>query len=456
MQLNYNEYLETRQQRGANCGFNPILLPDFLFDFQKHLVEWAIVKGRCALFEDCGLGKTPQQLVWAQNIVLHTGKPVLILAPLAVSSQTKREADKFNIDSYRSMDGSIKSNIIITNYEKLSYFNHNDFSGVVCDESSILKSFDGARKKEITEFMKKVPYRLLATATAAPNDYTELGTSSEALGFLGFIDMLNRFFKNDNNSSGLGRMFGEAPEWRFKGHAEIQFWRWVTSWARACRKPSDLGFDDNRFILPKLIETEHVVEAETLPEGYFLPVHASNLREQREEKKRTIKERCEKVLSIVSERKDQSIIWCQLNDEGDYLKKIIPDSVQISGKDSDDTKENVFVDFSNGSIKRLITKPKIGAWGMNWQNCCHIVYFPSHSYEQYYQSVRRCWRFGQKSNVDVDIVMTEGERKIMRNLQRKNIAAANMFSNLVSEMNNSLNLQKNINYNRKEIIPSWL
>lgn len=454
--VDYVEFLLSRQQRGADKGFDPVYIPDFLFDFQKHLVTWAIRSGRCALFEDCGLGKTPQQLVWAENVARKTDRPVLILAPLAVSSQTVREAEKFGIDCDLSRDGHVKNKITVTNYEKLCKFNASDFAGVVCDESSILKSFDGARKSEITEFMKRVEYRLLATATAAPNDYTELGTSSEALGFMGFMDMLNRFFKNDHNNSGTGRMYGEVVKWRFKGHAELPFWRWVTGWARACRKPSDIGFDDGRFILPSLIENEILVEPETMADGFLFNLPAATLPEQREEKKRTIRERCERVLELVEGRGDQSLIWCQLNDEGDFLEEIIPDSVQVSGADSDDKKEKIFLDFASGRIKRLITKPKIGAWGMNWQNCSHVVYFPSHSYEQYYQAVRRCWRFGQKSDVSVDIVMTEGERLIMKNLQRKNVAASKMFDNLVSEMNNSIKINTVKSFNKKEEFPSWL
>jgi hypothetical protein len=454
--LEYKDYLQNKNNLGADTGFEPVWIPDFLFDFQKALVEWAIRKGRAALFEDCGLGKTPQQLVWAENVARKTNKPVLILAPLAVSAQTVHEGEKFDIECIRSNDGKITGKIIITNYERLHYFNCNDFSGVVCDESSILKNFDGSFKAQITEFMRKVSYRLLATATAAPNDYIELGTSSEALGYLGFLDMLNRYFKNDNNNIGLRRMFGEAPKWRFKGHSQLPFWRWVTSWARACRKPSDLGFKDDKFILPKLIEIENLVEAEVIPDGCLFHFPASTLPEQREEKKRTIKERCNTVLEKVSGEKRQSLVWCQLNDEGNYLENIIPDSVQISGSDSDDKKERVFMEFANGNIKNLITKPKIGAWGMNWQNCNHIVYFPSHSYEQYYQAVRRCWRFGQKNDVTVDIVMTEGERKIMKNLQRKNESAMKMFNNLVLEMNNSVKHTSNIHYTKQEVLPQWL
>jgi len=454
--ITYKEFLENRRQLNSDSGFEPVYMPEFLFDFQKSLLEWGIKKGRCAFFEDCGLGKTPQQLVWAENIARHTGKNVLILAPLAVSYQTKRESEKFGINSYLSRDGQIKEKIIITNYEKLSCFKPDDFAGVACDESSILKSFDGAYKSEITEFMRRVPYRSLWTATAAPNDYVELGTSSEALGYLGFMDMLNRFFRNDNCNTAMTRQFGESVKFRLKGHAELPFWRWVTSWARACRKPADLGFDNGKFDLTELIEVEHLVEAETLPDGYFLPMHARNLPEQREEKRRTIKERCERVLSIVEKHQDQSLIWCQLNDEGDYLEKIIPDSVQISGSDSDDKKEKVFMGFADGNIKRVITKAKIGAWGMNFQKCCHIVYFPSHSYEQYYQAVRRCWRFGQQNPVTVDIILTEGERKIMRNLQRKNVAAAKMFENLVNEMNNFIHIKQTNKIVKKEEVPAWL
>jgi hypothetical protein len=454
--MEYFEYLTQKQQFGSMDGFNPVWMPDFLFDFQKSLVDWSLRKGRSALFCDCGLGKTPMQLVWAENILKKTGKPCLIITPLAVSFQTVLEGGKFGIECARSNSGESFKFTTITNYEQLHKFNYNDFAGVVCDESSILKNFEGAHKAEITEFMRKVPYRLLCTATAAPNDFTELGTSSEALGFLGFMDMLNRFFKNDNNNSGIRRLFGEAPTWRFKGHAEKPFWQWVTSWARACRKPSDLGFDDGPFVLPELIERENLVESESLPDGCFLPLHAKDNREQRAEKRRTIEERCQRVLDIVSKEEGQTVTWCQLNPEGDCLEKILPQSVQVSGRDSDDEKEDKFIAFTKGQIKNLITKPKIGAWGMNWQNCNHTISFPSHSYEQYYQSVRRFWRFGQKKPVIVDLVMTEGERKIMNNLQRKNRDAIIMFSNLVASMNDSLAVNKQTKFTKKEVLPSWL
>jgi predicted transposase YbfD/YdcC len=443
MTVSYEQFLENRRNIGCNSGFDPIFLPDYLFDFQKYLVEWAIRKGRGALFEDCGLGKTVQQLVWARNIFLKTGKPVLIAAPLAVSLQTSYEAEKFGLECVRSTNGKVTGETTITNYQKLHLFNPNDYSGVVCDESSILKSFDGKIKDLVTNFMRKVPYRLLATATAAPNDYIELGTSSEALGNIGFIDMLNRFFKNDNNNTTMRRMYGETPKYRLKGHAEIPFWQWVTSWAIACRKPSDLGFEDGAFILPELIENNIIVKSTKLKEGCLLPVHAATLPEQREEKRRTIEDRCNKVFDLVNGRKDQCVIWCHLNDESKYLKNIIPDSVEITGSDSDEKKEETFISFSKGEVKRIITKPKIGAWGMNWQNCHHTITFVSHSYEQYYQAVRRFWRFGQKNNVEVDVVMSEGEDRILKNLIRKNDAAIKMFENLVAVMNKSITIKKN-------------
>ena len=452
--MSYSDFLAAKAHAGADQGFEPTFMPDGAFDFQHAMIEYAVRKGRAALFEDCGLGKTMQFLSWAQNVVEHTNKPVLVMTPLAVATQTIREAEKFGIEAERS-SGKYTKKIVVTNYEKLEHFDPNDFSGVVCDESSILKNFDGARKSQVTEFMRRVPYRLLATATAAPNDYIELGTSSEALGDMGFMDMLNRFFKNDLNNSATRRHYGEAPKWRFKGHAELPFWQWVCSWSRALRKPSDLGFADGAFQLPPLVETMHLVKSETLAQGMLFPLPATTLPEQREEKKRTVRERCERVAELVMQRKS-SVIWCQLNEEADLLEKMIPDSLQVSGKHSDEVKEDRFVAFSNGQLPRLITKAKIGALGMNWQNCNHVAYFPSHSYEQYYQAVRRCWRFGQQSEVRVDIVHTEGEAKVIENQNRKAIQAKRMFANLVAEMNNAIGHRADRSHNKTMEIPQWL
>jgi Helicase conserved C-terminal domain len=453
--VNYAELLEVKAQLECRQGFKPTFLPDFLFDFQKAMVERAVRYGRYALFEDCGLGKTAQELVWAQNGVEHTNRPFIIFCPLAVAYQHKREADKFGIEAEVSRDGKFAGKIVITNYEQIDKFNPSDFAGAVCDESSILKSFNAATRKKITIFMRKLSYRLLATATAAPNDYTELGTSSEALGYLGYTDMLNRFFKNDLNNSATGRMRGEVIKWRFKGHAEKPFWKWVCSWSRAIRKPSDIGFDDKQFLLPPLIERQHCVGVNTLPPGYLFALPAAGLKEQREEGRRSIRERCEQVAQLVA-TKEQALVWCHMNDEGDLLEELIPNAVQVAGGDSDEVKEERLLAFASGQARVLVTKSKIAGWGLNFQNCHHVTFFPSHSFEQYYQGVRRCWRFGQKSPVTVDIVTTEGQTRVLKNLQRKAIAADKMFSSLVAEMNNALAISKEDKFKHKERIPSWL
>lgn len=456
--MSYSQFLafiERKTQSENIYGFKAESLPEFLFDFQRAIELWALRKGRAAIFADCGLGKTPLQLVWADQIIQRENKPVLLLTPLAVSAQTIQEAAKFNIEAQRSSDGRFTKKLVVTNYERLHYFNWQDFCGVVCDESSILKSFDGVRRTEITEFMRKVPYRLLCTATAAPNDYIELGTSSEVLGELGAMDMLNRFFRNDSNNSDVGRSYGEVVKWRFKGHAEVPFWKWVCSWARACRKPSDLGFDDGAFTLPPLHEREHVVDTRLPAPGMLFTRPALNMAEQREERRRTIPERCEMVAELVQPR-ERSLVWCHLNDEGDLLEKLIPGAVQVSGKDSDDRKEEAFTAFARGQIRRLITKPKIGAWGLNFQICSHVATFPSHSYEQYYQGVRRCWRFGQTQPVIVDIVTTEGERPVMENAKRKARAADKMFADLTQYMNDALKIDRQQTSEIKPEVPSWL
>ena len=396
------------------------------------------------------------ELVWAENIIRYTGKAVLLLTPLAVTWQMVEEGKKFGIACSRSDDGSITTPITVSNYEKLDKFDPSDFAGVVCDESSILKNMDGKRRAQITEFMKKVPYRLLATATAAPNDYIELGTSSEALGYLGTMDMLNRFFKNDANNSATKRMYGEAPQWRLKGHSEQPFWRWVTSWSRACRKPSDIGFDDQKMKLPDISYERHAVPAKFRRRGMIFAIEGTNLRDQREEQKASIVERCELAASLVNNTEKPALLWCHLNEEGDLLEKLIPGAVQVSGKDSDARKEEKFIGFISGKYRVLISKPKVGAWGLNFQHCAHIVYFPSHSFESFYQAIRRCWRFGQKNPVKVDIVMSDGEGKILENLQKKQDKANKMFDNLVMEMNHSVSIQKTNAYSKKAEIPSWL
>lgn len=453
----YEAFLARRSQIGGDHGFEPIDLPSWMFDFQADLTEWALRKGRAAVFADCGLGKTAIELVWSDNVVKHTNGRVLLLTPLAVTRQIEDEARKFDVEARVSRDGTIHPGITIANYERLHLFDPNDFVGVACDESSILKSFNGATKTAITAFARKMPYRLLATATAAPNDFIELGTSSEALGYLGYMDMLSKFFKNDLNNSAQGRYRGQVIKWRLKGHAELPFWRWVCSWARAIRRPSDLGFDDDRFILPALHEQEHVVEVERPADGMLFALPAIGLKEQRDERRRTIVDRCEAVTGLVSDTGHPSIVWCHLNEEGNTLESMIgSDCVQVSGSDSDDAKEEKLIAFARGQVRVLVTKPKIGAWGLNFQHCAHMTFFPSHSFEQYYQGVRRCWRFGQSREVVVDIVTSKGELGVMRNLQRKAEQADEMFSRLVEEMNSARSVEMDRSYIVKTEVPKWL
>jgi hypothetical protein len=452
--MEYREFLEKKQQLDGDFGFEPTIMPSYLFDFQSALVEWAARKGRAALFADCGMGKTLMELVWAANVHKHTGKPVLILTPLAVAQQFTQDAERFGIDAARSHHGEMNAPIVITNYERLHLMDQSKFGGVVCDESSILKNFGGQRRRDITEFMRLHEFRLLATATAAPNDYIELGTSSDALGYLGHMDMLSRFFINDQNTSHAVRHFS-GSDWRFKGHAEEGFWKWVSSWARAMRKPSDLGFSDDGFDLPELTVQSHMVEDSTTEPGMLFNVQAMGIWEERKQRRRTIEDRCERVASLVDHDRP-AVVWCHLNPEGDALENNIPNSVQVSGRDSDDVKEEKFASFQNGETRVLITKPKIGAWGLNWQHCNHVVTFPSHSYEQYYQAVRRCWRFGQKLPVTVDIVSTESEQNVQENLQRKSDQADRMFTELVSHMNQAMAIRRGIDYPNFMEVPSWL
>ena len=451
--LAYADFVRRKSQLNTESGFAPVWLPDFLFDFQRALVEWAVRKGRAAIFADCGLGKTPMQLVWAENVVRQTNGRVLILTPLAVGQQTIREATKFGIDAKVSRDGKADCPIVVTNYERLHYFNPNDFSGVVCDESSIMKNFKGRRKSEITEFMRTRPYRLLCTATAAPNDFWELGTSSEALGYLGFRDMITQFFKQEVKKDYLG--WGRT-KYRFRGHAEQPFWRWVCSWARVVRRPSDMGFSDEDFQLPPLREQEIMIADSTPRAGMLFSLPANDMMEQREELRVTLKERCQKAADLMNAHERPAVIWCYLNKEGDVLARMIDGAKQVSGSMPDEKKEELLAAFQSGQLHRLIIKPKIGCFGLNWQHCHDVTVFPSYSWEQYYQAVRRCWRFGQKQPVTVNIIATQGQDGVMAALRRKSEQADKMFSALSTHTNDALVVDGSLKFNEKEEVPEWL
>jgi len=452
----YQDFLDRKAQLANAGGFAPTNLPAHLFDFQRATVEWAVRQGRGAIFADCGMGKTPMELAWADQVYRHTGKPVLMLTPLAVGFQAVHESVKFGHDAALSRTGKVAAPITITNYEQLGKFDSTEFGGVVCDESSILKSFDGVTKAQVTEFMRRVPYRLLGTATAAPNDWIELGTSSEALGGLGYMDMLTRFFTNKARStSSRGRTTsGEAVAWRLKGHADEPFWRWVASWARAMRRPSDLGFSDDLFHLPQLVTRQTIVDAARPADGTLFDVPANGLREEREENRRTLVERCEAAAAALDDA-DRAVAWCHLNDESALLERLISGAVQVSGADSPDEKEEKLEAFTEGDIRVLVTKPSIGAWGLNWQHNHRMTYFPSHSYEQWYQAIRRSWRFGQRNQVIVDVITTEGGRNVLANLERKAEQADAMFTALVAHMNDALDVQR-VDYTNQMEVPPWL
>ena len=464
MSTTYAEFIAAKAQANTGHGFEPTIIPDHLFDFQRELVDWSVRQGRGAIFADCGMGKTPMELAWAQNVHRHTGKPVLLLTPLAVGFQVVAEAEKFGHEAAQSRNGKPAAAITVSNYEQASKFDPNDFGGIVCDESSAIKSFEGTTRAVVTELMREMPYRLLGTATAAPNDYLELGTSSEALGELGYMDMLGRFFVNDaktsthrpntHNQSGRGMSHGMGG-YRFKGHGEEPFWRWVSSWARAIRKPSDYGYDDGGFTLPAMVVREHVVQARTVKAGTLFDVPAIGLQEEREENRRTLAERCEQAADLLTGA-SAAVAWCHLNDESTMLARLIDGAVELTGAASTDEKEESLLAFSRGEVRVLVTKPVIGAWGLNWQHAHRMTYFPSHSYEQYYQAVRRMWRFGQRHEVLVDIVTTEGGRNVLANLQRKSESADRMFDALIAHMNNALTVQRRNHYSDMIEVPPWL
>lgn len=449
----YRGFVLAKSQLAGCAGFEPVFQHPKAYDFQTALVDWSVRQGRGAIFADCGLGKTLMQMTWAQNVVEHTNKPVLIIAPLMVSMQTSEEAAKFDFDARRSKDGKFGTGakIVTTNYDQLHNFDPDDFGGVVCDESSAIKNFEGARKTEITEFMRLCRYRLLCSATPSPNDYVELGTSSEALGQLGYMDMLAMFFKNDEDSLHPMSM---GSQWRFKTHAQKDFWRWVCSWARAVRKPSDLGFDDGPFILPALVENEHVVES-VVREGELFAMTAANLHEERQERRATLEARCAKAAELLA-GDEPGIAWCHLNAEADRLVEAMPGAMQLSGTDHPDRKEEIFNAFRSGQLRKLVTKPKIAALGLNFQHCNRMTYFADHSFEQYYQAVRRSWRFGQKRPVTVDVITSEGLSGVTKNLKRKSLAAEEMFRVMVEQMNDALGLRRFHEHTNTQELPSWL
>jgi DNA modification methylase len=425
--LNYSEFLNEKEIKFNETGFKPAPISPLLYDFQNVITKWAIRKGRAAIFADCGLGKTPIQLEWARQVAIKTEKPVLILAPLAVSKQTKREGVKFKTHvNICESQNDIVNGVNITNYEKLHKFNPSVFSGIVLDESSILKSYTGKFRTEIIESFMHTPYKLACTATPAPNDFIELGNHSEFLNILSRPEMLSTFFINDASNTGT---------WRLKRHGQNKFWEWLCSWAVMITKPSDLGFEDNKFILPKLNIIEKVIKyGKPLP-GKLFTEKASTLNERRQARQLSIDEKVKYISKLASKNGDSWLIWCDLNNESAAASKSINGAVEIKGSDKIEFKEKSMMDFSSGKIRVLVTKPKIAGFGMNWQHCNNVIFMGlSDSYESYYQAVRRCWRFGQKNPVNAYLITTDVEGNIVDNVKRKENDANRMRSEMVKNM----------------------
>lgn len=471
----YHTFLERKRQSSLDQGLKATWMPAKMFPFQQELTTWALRRGRAALFEECGLGKSIQMLTWAENIVRQTNQRVLILTPLAVGAQMAAEGEKFGIACARSRSGALGTHrILIANYEQLHHFQPQDFIAVGADESAIIKHFSGMTQQNLTRFMSKIPYRLLCTATPAPNDYIELGTAAEALGEMGYSDMLGRFFRQDDGKAfrmnevklsrpELGnhyaklsyRIAQQIGQWRLKGHAEGPFWQWVASWARACRKPSDLGYADDGYVLPPMTERLHLIEASRPADGMLFTLPAFGLSEEREERRRTMTERCEAVAKLV-DHDQPAIIWCHLNEESHRLSQMIPDGEEITGSQGDDLKEERIMAFIRGELRVLISKPVLCGWGLNLQHCAHVVTFVGHSFEQDYQTIRRCYRFGQTRPVIVDRVATTGEQRVIDNLQRKSQQATMMFDRIMGYMQQATQMTPSINRTGTVEIPSWI
>tara|TARA_R110000868_G_scaffold403533_1_gene680894 strand:+ start:435 stop:1793 length:1359 start_codon:yes stop_codon:yes gene_type:complete len=440
--MKYEHFLEAKRHSIGNFGFKANYIPDIAFDFQKYVIERSVEKGRVAVFLDTGLGKTLVQLSIAKNVVNHTNKKVLILTPLAVAFQFILEAEKLGIDDIEySKDGKHTKKIVVCNYERLHYFDHSDFECVILDESSILKNFDGKIKGHITAFVRKIPYRFLSTATPAPNDYIEFGTSSEALGYFPYMDMLTKFFANNENNV---RPQDIGTKWYLKPHAKNEFFSWLNQWSISAKKPSDLGFSDERYLLPNLIENKVFVKNHNnwVIDGQVMLFNgiAKTMSEVREEQKGTFTERCEKAVELADGK--TSVYWCNFNDEGDLLDHLDKDAVQLKGGMTIEKKEDILFNFANGNIKRIITKPKITSFGLNWQHCNHTVYFPTWSYEQYYQSIRRFWRFGQTKDVTVDLVLSDGQKRVIDTLIYKTNKAIEFNKLIQSNINGVVDLSK--------------
>lgn len=458
--MNYEEFLKTKRQLAPSVGIDPVgPLNEALFDFQKDVVVWALRKGRAAIWEQCGLGKTAQSLEWARHVRDHTGGRVIILTPLAVADQFVREGNKFGIDvTHAREEEDLSDGISVTNYERLHKFDLSQFAGVVLDESSCLRDYTSKTRNSVINGFAETPFRLSCTATPAPNDYMELGNQAEFLGAMTRTEMLSMFFVHDG---------GSTQDWRIKGHAQSDFWRWIASWAVVIDKPGDLGYCNDGYDLPPL--TFHQVSVKTCAapdQGNLFKLEARTLTEQREARRLSLGDRVAKAADLVAAEPDEQwLIWCDLNIESDALTKAIPGAVEVKGSDTERHKEESILGFADGRIRVLVSKPSIFGWGVNLQNCARTSYVGlSHSFEALYQSVRRVWRFGQKRPVDAYIITSDLEGAVLRNIERKQADAERMQRELMAHMTeltktqltSIARMQDDYNPTVEMTIPEWV
>lgn len=420
--MDYKEFINSKALTFESKGIciDTDELNTKLFDFQKDIVRWALAKGRAAIFADCGLGKTAMQLEWAEQIRKRTNGKVIVIAPLAVASQTKEEGLKFgvNVNICSSQSDVTADAVNITNYEKLEKFSGNEFTAVVLDESSILKAFAGKIRNQIISMFRNTSFKLACTATPAPNDYMELGNHSEFLGVMSRAEMLSMFFVHDG---------GQTSKWRLKGHAQDLFWKWLASWSAVVDNPANLGYTSVDYTLPELEVSQIIVD------GNAISNEILTLTERRNARRNSIELRCEAAAGLVNRSDEQWLVWCDLNSEADMLNKLIGGSVNVQGSDKPDHKIKAMSDFANGKLRCLITKPKIAGYGMNWQNCHNMIFVGlSDSFEAYYQSVRRCWRFGQNYKVNAYIIISSKEGAVKQNIERKQADNEKFKKELVS------------------------
>jgi hypothetical protein len=428
----YEDFVATKRVLAPTTGIEvEVDLNPLLFPFQADITRWALRRGRAAIWADCGLGKSWMALEWARVVAAFTGRPVLIMTPLAVAAQFVREGTKLGIVVRHAREqADVAPGVNVTNYERLHKFDLSTFGGVVADESSILKDYTSSTRNAVIDGFARTPFRLACTATPAPNDHMELGNHAEFLGVMSRVEMLSMFFVHDG---------GATQDWRLKGHAVKDFWRWVCSWAVAVRSPSDLGYADDGFRLPDLEIAEHVVSVGqefARNQGSLFAVEARGLSEQREARKTSLADRVALAAGIVNaEPSEPWLVWCDLNDESSALTAAIPGAVEIRGSDDPETKESRMGDFTDGRARVLVTKPSIAGWGLNWQHCARVVFVGlSHSFEAWYQAIRRVYRFGQRRRVLCHVITSDAEGAVVANLKRKQADADRMVTGMVAEM----------------------